>query len=185
MAAFDYLLAVAMLTAPPNPSTLKKPVTLPAGVRSAIQTVAVDWEIMDQREAQYMLIRSEEYTADLTELRRRELDLADAPPLSDNYRFPNKEQINVQLDFNRAYWKHMDTRRTMDFAHADELRVILKETERLYQIWDTLKDARCECYYVPFRRRALKKLRDLVGPDAYYRGALPPPVPVWRFQEID
>lgn len=184
MAAFDYLLAIAVLTTP-NSSPAHKPAALPAGVRSAIQVVAVDWEIMDPREAQYILIRPEEYAADLAELRHRQQDLADAPALSDNYRFPNKDVINVQLDFNRSYWKHMDTRRAMDFARADELRVILNETERLYQIWDTVKDARCECYYVPFRRRALKKLRELVGPDSYYRGILPPPVPTWRFQEID
>ena len=64
MAAFDYLLAVAMLTAVPDNTSLNKPVTLPAGVRLAIQTVAVDWEIMDRREVQYMLIRPEEYAAD-------------------------------------------------------------------------------------------------------------------------
>jgi|SRR5579884_917154 len=185
MGAFDYLLAVAMLTAAPDSASPNKAVVLPAGLRSAIQTVAVDWEIMDAREAQYMLIRPEEYAADLNELRHREQDLDDAPPLSDTYRFPTKEQINVQLDFNRAYWKHMDTRRAMDFARADELRVILDETERLYQVWDTVKDARCECYYVPFRRRALKKLRDLIGPEAYYTGALPPAAPLWRFQVID
>ena len=67
----------------------------------------------------------------------------------------------------------MDTR-CDGFCSADELRVILDETERLYQVWDTVKDARCECYYVPFRARCAKKLRDLIGPDAYYRGVLPP-----------
>ncbi len=185
MSAFDYLMAVALLSTGPNYIGQERPWALPAGLRAAIQTVAVDWELMDKREAQYLLIRPEEYMADLAELRRRYDDLSDAPPASDAFRFPPKEQINVQLDFNRAYWKQMDTRRAMDVARADDMRVILDETERLYQIWDTVKDARCQCYYVPFRRRALKKLRDLVGPDAYYSGKLPPPVPIWRFQKID
>jgi len=185
MAAFDYLLAVAMLTTGADKPASDKPIDLPGAVRQAIQTIAVDWEIMDAREAQYMLIRPEEFSADMAELRHRFDDLFDAPPLSDNYRFPDKEQINAQLDFNRAYWKNMDNRRSLDFARADELRVILDETERLHQVWDTVKDARCDCYYVPFRRRALKKLRDLIGPDAYYSGALPPPAPVWRFQRIE
>ena len=59
------------------------------------------------------------------------------------------------------------------------------EVDRLYQIWDTTRDARCEYYYIHVRRGALKKLRDAVGEEAYYSGTLPPHVPVWRFARID
>ena len=52
-------------------------------------------------------------------------------------------------------------------------------------MWDTVCDARSEFYFVPTRRQALKKLRDTVGPQAYYSAALPPHVPVWRFTPID
>jgi hypothetical protein len=54
-----------------------------------------------------------------------------------------------------------------------------------HQLWDAVRDARSECYYVTARRQALQSLRTTLGPDAYYRGALPPHVPVWRFGRMD
>ena len=68
---------------------------------------------------------------------------------------------------------------------SGELREMLQEVDRLYNIWDTVRDARCDYYYVTVRRQALKKLRETVGDDAYYSGALPPHVPIWRFARID
>jgi hypothetical protein len=67
--------------------------------------------------------------------------------------------------------------------HADELRTIVAETDWLYRIYDALRDARCEYFYVTYRRQALAQLRDLVGMEAYYSGQLPPHVPLWRIPE--
>jgi hypothetical protein len=36
---------------------------------------------------------------------------------------------------------------------------------------------------VTVRRQALKKLKEMIGDDAYTLGELPPYVPVWRFTE--
>ena len=73
----------------------------------------------------------------------------------------------------------------MDLVHGDELRIALNETDHLYQVWDSVRDARCNYYYVTVRRQALKTLREMIGTEAFYRGELPPHVPVWRFPEID
>ena len=73
----------------------------------------------------------------------------------------------------------------MELAHWWEVRAILQETDQLYQIWDTVRDARCEYYYVTVRRQALKRLREALGDEAYFSGRLPPHVPLWRFQQID
>jgi hypothetical protein len=62
---------------------------------------------------------------------------------------------------------------------------MLRETDDLYRVWDAIRDARCESFYITTRRMALKRLRDLIGPEAYYAGHLPPYVPTWRFQEKD
>ena len=62
---------------------------------------------------------------------------------------------------------------------------MLAETDRLYLVWDAVRDARCDFYYVTVRRQALKKLRDLVGDEAYATGELPPNVPTWRFREAE
>ena len=76
-------------------------------------------------------------------------------------------------------------RRPAESTRGWELRTALQETDHLYYIWDTVRDARCEYYYVTVRRQALKRLRDLLGEEAYYTTKLPPFVPLWRFQSIN
>ena len=88
------------------------------------------------------------------------------------------------LAFNRAYRQHIDVRQPLELLNWWELRVALQETDHLYQVWDAVRDARCDYYYVTVRRLALKRLRDLVGEEAYYSSNLPPCVPLWRFEQI-
>ena len=79
----------------------------------------------------------------------------------------------------------MDARQAVELVHWWEFREAVQEADRLYQVWDNVRDARCDYYYVTVRRHALQKLREAIGPEAYYAGCLPPHVPVWRFQRID
>jgi hypothetical protein len=181
----DTALATALLTAQADiPETAPLPKITPA-LRSAMLKLAIDWEIMDPREARLTLVRRQEYRADLSQLRRRYHDLADAPRIQDSLRFPEREYINKLKEFNEAYRRHLELQRTVESSYAWQFQEALRETDQLYDVWDTLSDARCEYYYVAYRRQALKKLREMLGPDAYYRGQLPPPVPVWRFREIE
>ena len=185
MFRLDYLLAFTLLTAPPDAA---EPIDTPevfVTLRPALQTLAVEWEILDPREVRYILSRPEDFHSDLNLLRRRYHDLADAPNLSDCLRFPDRATVNELLSFNRAYRQHIDVRQPVELAHWWELRAVLQETDQLYQVWDTVRDARCEYYYVTVRRQALKRLREVIGEEAYYSGNLPPHVPLWRFQEID
>lgn len=186
MFASDSLLlaVVLMTTSPESPDGLGSP-ELYQYLAPALQHVAVQWELLDPREVRYVLARPEEFTADLQLLRRRHSELADAPSLSDCLRFPDRALINEQLAFNRAYRRHIDNRQPVELSRWWELRGVLQEIDQLYQVWDTVRDARCEYYYVTVRRQALKRLRDMVGYDDYYAGRLPPYVPVWRFQSID
>lgn len=185
MFGFDYIMALALLTAPVDrPEAELTPATFET-LREPLQTLAIEWEILDPRETRYVLARPEEFNADLTLLRRRYQELADAPPWEDGVRFPDRVQINDLLAFNRAYRKHIADRRPVELAHSWQLEAVLRETDQLYTIWETVKDARGECYYVTIRRQALKKLRELLGEEAYYSGRLPPCVPLWRFQQID
>ena len=146
--------------------------------------LALEWELMDAREVRYLLARPEDFEADLSVLRRRYAELADAPPSSDCLRFPDRATINELLAFNRAYRQHLDVRQPSEPARWWQLRAVLQETDQLYQVWDTIRDARCEYYYVTVRRQALKRLREQLGDAAYYGGPLPPHVPAWRFQPI-
>ena len=92
--------------------------------------------------------------------------------------------VNDVLAANRAYRQHIDVRQPVELAHWWELRAALQETEHLYNVWDKVRDARCEYYYVHVRRDALKQLRQMVGEEAYATGQLPPGVPPWRLQRV-
>jgi hypothetical protein len=184
MATLEYLIAAVLLTAPADRDVAIGP-ELFGTVGPAVQRLALKWEILDEREKRYVLARPEDFAADLKLLQRRYRELAHAPPVSDCQRFPDRAVVSELLAFNRAYRQQMDARQAVELVHWWEFREAVQEADRLYQVWDNVRDARCDYYYVTVRRHALKKLRDAIGPEAYYAGTLPPHVPVWRFQRID
>jgi hypothetical protein len=147
--------------------------------------VALFWELLDPREADYFLAKPADFDQDLQLLRRRYRDLADAPLASDALRFPGREAACELLTFNRAYYQALKERREALGTAAGELDRAIEEVEQLYRLWDLVRDARSECYYVSVRRQALLALRQALGPEDYYRGAMPPHVPVWRFDRRD
>lgn len=185
MLSVDYLLALALLTTPPQSDPAAAAPELYLQLRPKLQEVSVQLEILDPRESRYILARPEDFQSDLNLLRRRYRELADAPPVSDSLRFPDREAINEMLSFNRAFRQYVDIRQSVELSHWWEHQATLQETEQLYQIWDTVRDSRCEYYYVTVRRQALKRLRESLGEQAYYSGQLPPYVPVWRFQVMN
>jgi hypothetical protein len=185
MFVYECLLAITLLTAPPGSVDLTDPPPNFEALQPILQHLAVQWEILDAREIRYVLARAEDFQADMKLLRRRYRNLSDAPRLHECERLPDRTIVNDMLTFNRAYRQFLVIRQPLDLIHGDELRTALNETDRLYQIWDAVRDARCNYYYVTVRRQALKQLREMVGVDAFYRGYLPPHVPVWRFPEID
>jgi hypothetical protein len=185
MFQLNYLLAVTLLTAPVDASLPPRATQVLEGLRPTLQTLAIQWEILDPREVRYILARPEDFASDLNLVRRRYQSLADAPALSDCLRFPDRDAVNEMLSFNRAYRQHLGLRQPMELSRWWELRTALQETDHLYQVWDNVRDARCDYYYVTVRRQALKKLREMIGEEAYYSGHMPPSVPVWRFHQMD
>lgn len=185
MTGADLLLAAILLTTPPGtPESCPPPADKWPALRDAIHQLAVEWEILDPRETRYVLTRPEDFCPDLNMLRRRYRELADAPRVSDGMRFPERATVNELVRFNRAFRKKLDERQQLEADRAGALQAVIRETDRLYQVWDAVRDARCEFYYVTVRRQALKKLRDLVGEEAYATADLPPNVPTWRFNEL-
>src|SRR5205085_10335996 len=118
---------------------------------------------LDPREVRYVLARAEDFENDLNLLRRRYQDLHDAPKLHDGQRFPDRGAVNDLLAFNRAYRRYLDARQAMEQDRSACVRAALKETDCLYQVWDAVRDARCEYYYITVRRQALKRLRTVLG----------------------
>lgn len=182
MFPIDFILSMTLLTSPPDSVDPDVAAESHARLAPIVQALGVQMEILDPREVRYILTRPEDFSSDSTLLRRRYRELADAPLLHDSLRLPDREAVNEMLSFNRAYRQNIDLRQALDLSRWWEHQATLQETEQLYQIWDTVRDARCEYYYVTVRRQALKRLRELVGEESYYSGQLPPYVPLWRFQ---
>jgi hypothetical protein len=185
MLPLEYMLAAVLLTGPSgaaDPDQLQASI---AAVRGPLQSIAVQWEILDPREIRYILASPGDFVGDLSLLRRRHRDLATAPVLKDGQRFPDRVTINQLLAFNRAYRQDISRRQTHGQGDAQEIELAICDADLLYQAWDCLRDARCEFYYVTVRRQALKRVREMVGDEAYYKGVLPPCVPVWRFRVSD
>lgn len=181
MSATDLMLAATLLTAPVGTPEQVPPEDRWVAVRDAVHQTAVNWEIMDPRETRYVMATREDFEPDLNLLRKRLCELADAPRLSDCRRLPDRRTVNELIKFNREYRKNLEDRQVWEADRSDILHAAMQETDRLYRQWDAVRDAQCDFYYVTVRRTALKKLRDVIGQDAFLAGQMPSYVPEWRF----
>ncbi len=174
------LMAFLLLSAPQeSPVPAYDPI-----LAATLQATALRWEIMDPREAKYFLTVPGYFAADVKRLRVQWQELAGAPFVCDAERFPERTLITGRLVLNRSYRDHLHALKQMTPQYEQEYQEAMEETERLRKLWDTLGDARNENYNVSYRRQCLKVLENLVGPEAYLSGRLPPVVPLWYFREI-
>jgi hypothetical protein len=183
MFTYDCVLAAVLLTAAPDLACPIDTGSLEL-LRPALMQLALDAEVVDSREEPLRYGQSQDVAGDLRVLQTRWQDLLLTPHLEECQRFPKRAIINELLSFNRAYRADLLTRMDLDPLHAEELRSALQETDQLYRLWNLLRDARCEFYYVAVRRQSLRQFRDLVGRDAFDRGQLPPHVPYWHFSVL-
>jgi hypothetical protein len=179
MIPLDYVLAIALLAGPGDKSD---PPPVPLEV---MQDLAVSWQLLDPRERKFTLVSFTEWKANLHELRQLYKELRDAPPVEDHMRFPDRDLINELHTFNRQYRCYVEAYAAIDPRCKYECTLAISETDRLYEIWDNVRDAAMPFYYIRVRRKALKKLREEIGPENYYAGRLPPHVPLWRFNRVD
>src|SRR5262245_26496150 len=118
----EYFLAVTLLLAPPG--TLQPPPCpqLDAPLRSALNAVAIEWQILDPRESRYTLMRTEDFRGDLDMLRGRYQELKDAPTLTDAERFPDRTTITELLTINRHYRDWVDAAKSLCPARKAEVQ---------------------------------------------------------------
>lgn len=141
---------------------------------AAAQIIAVALELADPREL----------PVTLAELHERAKALANAPPLSDHIRFPPRSVASTYCALNREWVRTVE--QIAAITMIDHCAVIegKLEADRLYDVWDAVRDAAGEHCIVTYRRAALARLRDLIGHENYAAGLLPPPVPLHRVQQV-
>ena len=183
MSPCDLVLAAVLLTAPPGTNETLPPADRWPAIQAAVQQLAVQWEILDKAETKYIFADPKDFAVDLEILRHRYVDLADAPKSADAFRFPDRRVSAEMIQFNRAFRNSLSVRQSAEADRIDDLSEAARETDRLYHVWDAARDARCDYYHVTVRRQALKKLKTMLGDEAYATGSLPPNVPTWRFVE--
>jgi hypothetical protein len=175
MSPFDHVLAVALIVAPGDPG----PVPELAHVGPALRHVALDWQLLDPRESKALLVRPDAFAADLAWLRKRHASLEHAPYAGEADRLPMARTISEGMALNRARWEQWRRRLETEPPEPESLKLegAVNEADRLYRLWDLMRDARRESYLVTERRKALASLRLAIGWAAFHRGDWPPPAP--------
>jgi hypothetical protein len=163
-----------------QPEPVSGPARAHAVLATVVRALAIKLEIMDSRESNYILHEPQNFPQDLKQLQQRYQDLADAPAVAESLRFPERDAAGELLTANRDFKEQLKQRLQIDSVNAGQIEQAIKETEQLYQIWNTMREARCGFYYVVVRRQALRQLRDQLGERAFYRGEMPPHLPIWR-----
>jgi len=124
MNMLELALAVALLTAPPDTFELPNPGAAHAVLAPAVKWLALEWELLDPREVDY-LKNAEDFASDLKLLQGRFGELHNAPRAADANFFPNRDLVNDLLAFNRNFSDSVNNRLELDMVHADEIRVIM------------------------------------------------------------
>ena len=180
MFTYELALAAVLVASPDDSWNQVQLSTWRLGLQPTLRALAIEAQILDARELIMAGDQENAFLHDLQCLQNRYADLLDAPFLQECDRFSPRPQIGDYLNFNRTYREHLARHFALDPLRQEEIRVAIQESQQLYHLWETLYNARTEYYYTVVRRRDLKRLRDLVGPESFYSGHLPPPVPVWR-----
>jgi len=180
MFTYEWLLLAALFSCPSD--ELQEDAGAWADLaRPSVMALSIDAEILDSREREHYFTTAANREGDLAFLRMKYRQLVNCPGLEDANRFPSRQAINDFLSFNRALRGDLQKRLAVDQLHAEEIRLAILVTDQHYQVWDTLRDARCHYYYVTVRRQALQNLLEMIGPASFYSGVMPPHVPVELF----
>ena len=116
MALSEFILAGMLLLSPLEMSDSEKSIQDEADLSPFVQAIALNFEILDPREHQYILLRSSDFQSDVKLLKKRYNELYDAPLVFDSMRFPDRLVIQEMLGFNRAYRHHLSARVNLEPA---------------------------------------------------------------------
>ena len=118
-----------------------------------------------------------DYREEVLLVRQKFWESYDAPRLDDYRRLPNRNVVCAYLEMNEEYTRNLKnralTRSDLDFY------VDMRVAERLKTFWELAYVATNEREYDWVRRRkCMKSMIEIIGPERYYRGEWPSWIPV-------
>ena len=151
-----------------------------------IQDAMIRAELMDESGRKYLFARAKDLWIDLGCIQRTRAEFADVPFVADAKRFPSAELSRQAVSLGYSYLSWLESKRSGFAAtHDQEIAPVIQETRIIVAIWEACWQATCEDYGVVNQRRGLACLQAMLGPANYAAARMPPPVPLWRFQECD
>jgi len=110
------------------------------------------------------------------------------PQLSCAYQFGYTNRVTTKdiLIFNQNYQSYCRFR--LEHSNYNDLNYFgnaLAEAKEIHNIYDALDDALNDDFSLFRRRKALFVLRKNLGDENFYKGILPPIVPIWRYEFCD
>ncbi len=153
------------------------------GLRLALQKAAIKMEILDPRETNFYFVDHKFFFRHVQRMHERYEKFLGEPLLAEAERLPSRDEIARLIKFNRRFRQHIVSESQLNKDRSDTYRETLTETDYLYRFWLAVQEARCPFFYVEVRRAALKKMKNLLGAEAYYQGSYLPNVPTWRYHE--
>lgn len=108
-----------------------------------------------------------------------------SPPdcqLEDRHRFPPLDPALAAKQFARAHLCHLEHNQPLETWKWESWCEAKRDARWCYDCWDWLQAAqggegRGKDYWL----YSLRRLRQLIGDEAYFAGRMPPPAPLWRF----
>lgn len=172
-------LAISLLTTTREPASWELPY-----IKGELQGLLIAAEVMDSRESTYVFAKPGEIADDARFIRSRLEELRYAPPADAHLLFTvDRNAINELLLLNRSHKYWLDGIGEL-YPQQAIWGEAITETKLLYEAWDCLRDAKSPHFYIHVRRKALKRLQELIGAEAFDRGTMPPCLPNWRMTEI-
>lgn len=121
-----------------------------------------------------------EFPNEINYCRRFAQLLHDAPPLADAGRLPGGAQESIWLA--DRFCCYLEDRPQVQ---SDAVRRALKRTCWCRLVWQQIYAAKEPSAAWSSRRNALKELRQMVGPAAYYTGQWPTAIPMEYLREVE
>lgn len=123
------------------------------------------------------------WIADIIKQERNNVkELKDCPPSIDILLFPPVESINAAISYNSRYQDYIKGY-ALFYPHKKQTcEDIIDEAVESIAPYELIRSCHNQMGKL-YNRMKLRELKELIGPDNYYRGNLLPNVPLQRFQQ--